>query len=61
MFNYNFNLGNNMIRLFNKLWKKYTEWLFSSHCKICNHECHCENDLHTDEYGVCTCDNCKCE
>jgi len=50
-----------MIRLFNKLWKKYTEWLFSSHCKICNHECHCENDLHTDEYGVCTCDNCKCE
>jgi len=29
-------------------------------CKNCNCDCHCDGDLHTDVYGVCTCDNCKC-
>ena len=29
-------------------------------CKKCHHECHCDGDLHADEYGVCTCENCKC-
>ena len=29
-------------------------------CKNCNCDCHCDGDLHTDEYGVCTCENCKC-
>ena len=31
-----------------------------SKCKNCNCKCHCDGDLHADEYGVCTCDNCKC-
>ena len=30
-------------------------------CKDCHHKCHCDGDLHADEYGVCTCDNCECE
>jgi hypothetical protein len=29
-------------------------------CKNCNCDCHCDGDLHTDVYGVCTCENCKC-
>ena len=29
-------------------------------CKNCNCDCHCDGDLHSDVYGVCTCDNCKC-
>ena len=31
-------------------------------CKECFHPCHCgeEKDLHSDEYGVCTCEECKC-
>ena len=29
-------------------------------CKECHHNCHCDGDLHADEYGVCTCENCKC-
>ena len=28
-------------------------------CDICHHECHCDGDLHADEYGICTCDECK--
>ena len=31
-----------------------------SKCKDCHHNCHCNGDLHADEYGTCTCDNCKC-
>ena len=31
-----------------------------SKCKNCNCNCHCDGDLHADDYGVCTCDNCKC-
>ena len=29
-------------------------------CKKCHHDCHCNGDLHADEYGICTCDDCKC-
>ena len=29
-------------------------------CKNCHCKCHCDGDLHADDYGVCTCDNCKC-
>lgn len=29
-------------------------------CKKCNHPCHCIDDLHSDEYGLCTCKECKC-
>ena len=29
-------------------------------CKKCNHPCHCKDDLHADEYGICTCDKCEC-
>jgi len=29
-------------------------------CKNCNCDCHCDGDLHADVYGICTCDNCKC-
>ncbi len=30
-------------------------------CKNCNHDCHCNGDLHADEYGTCTCENCDCK
>ena len=30
-------------------------------CKSCHHECHCDDGLHADEYGICTCDECKHE
>lgn len=31
-------------------------------CQKCYHPCHCgeDNDLHADEYGVCTCEGCEC-
>ena len=29
-------------------------------CKYCHCKCHCKDELHADDYGVCTCDNCKC-
>ena len=29
-------------------------------CSSCHHDCHCEGDLHADEYGVCTCEDCNC-
>jgi len=29
-------------------------------CKNCNCDCHCDNELHSDVYGVCACENCKC-
>ena len=34
-----------------------------SFCNTCFHPCHCgeEKDLHADEYGICTCDECKHE
>jgi len=28
-------------------------------CTSCHHECHCDDGLHADEYGICTCDVCK--
>ena len=30
-------------------------------CKDCHHDCHCDGELHADEYGLCVCDDCKCE
>ena len=30
-------------------------------CKKCYHNCHCDGDLHADEYGICMCENCKCK
>ena len=30
-------------------------------CKKCNHDCHCNGELHSDEYGTCACENCKCK
>ena len=30
-------------------------------CEKCHHDCHCNGDLHADEYGTCTCDDCKCK
>ena len=32
----------------------------SKKCKKCHHKCHCLGELHSDEYGLCACDNCKC-
>ena len=34
-----------------------------STCNTCFHPCHCgeDKDLHADEYGVCTCEGCKCD
>ena len=29
-------------------------------CKECNCNCHCNIKEHSDLYGVCACDNCKC-
>ena len=29
-------------------------------CKSCHHKCHCKDELHEDEYGLCTCEFCKC-
>ena len=29
-------------------------------CKKCYHDCHCSEELHADEYGICVCD-CKCK
>ena len=28
-------------------------------CDSCHHDCHCDDGLHADEYGICTCDECK--
>ena len=32
-------------------------------CDECYHPCHCgeDNNMHADEYGVCTCEGCKCK
>ena len=30
-------------------------------CKKCSHDCHCDGELHADEYGICACDNCQCK
>ena len=31
-----------------------------SECKKCHHDCHCNDGLHADEYGTCTCEKCEC-
>ena len=30
-------------------------------CKNCHHNCHCDGDLHADEYGSCACKSCECK
>ena len=30
-------------------------------CKKCYHDCHCDGELHADEYGLCTCEDCACK
>ncbi len=30
-------------------------------CSSCNHDCHCNGELHADEYGTCACKKCKCK
>ena len=30
-------------------------------CKNCDHDCHCDGELHADVYGTCTCENCECK
>ena len=30
-------------------------------CKECNCDCHCNVKDHSDLYGVCPCEDCKCE
>ena len=30
-------------------------------CKNCNCNCHCSLQEHSDMYGVCACENCKCD
>jgi len=30
-------------------------------CNDCHHECHCDDGLHADEYGICTCEKCECK
>jgi hypothetical protein len=31
-------------------------------CRNCNHDCHCKEDTHIDEYlDVCPCDSCNCK
>jgi len=44
------------------IWNKFVKWLFSwKICKNCHHECHCDDGLHADEYGICVCEVCKCQ
>ena len=36
----------------------------AAECTSCHHECHCDEiaiGLHGDEYGICTCEECKHE
>ena len=32
-----------------------------SKCSKCHHNCHCNEELHADEYGICTCEDCNCK
>ena len=32
-----------------------------SKCQNCKHDCHCQNNLHNDDVGVCKCSDCKCK
>ncbi len=29
-------------------------------CKKCHHGCHCDEELHSDVYGLCACEKCVC-
>ena len=31
-----------------------------SKCQNCKHDCHCQNNSHKDDVGVCKCSDCKC-
>ena len=33
---------------------------FKKICKKCFHKCHCDDELHSDRYGLCACSNCLC-
>jgi len=52
------NFSETIAKLFQPKPKKKTK---KKKCKDCHCNCHCSGDLHADEYGVCTCDNCKCK
>jgi len=30
-------------------------------CNKCYHPCHCDEELHADEYGICPCEHCYCD
>ena len=32
-----------------------------SKCQNCKHDCHCQNNSHKDDVGVCKCSDCKCK
>ncbi len=32
-----------------------------SKCYNCQHDCHCQNNIHEDSAGICRCDDCKCK
>ena len=32
-----------------------------SKCQNCKHGCHCQNNSHKDDVGVCKCSDCKCK
>ena len=31
-----------------------------SKCQNCKHDCHCQNNLHEDDAGICECNDCQC-
>ena len=31
-----------------------------SKCQNCKHDCHCQNNLHEDDAGICECNDCEC-
>ena len=41
--------------------KNIKKCLEMTKCKNCYHDCHCDGDLHSDEYGICVCEDCQCE
>ena len=44
-----------------KLHGKKKEKMNIDKCKECNCNCHCNIKEHSDLYGVCPCEDCKCE
>ena len=31
-----------------------------SKCQNCKHDCHCQNNLHEDDAGICECNDFQC-